>query len=167
MVIPYREEFSQFKNRSCQAKQKVLEASRWLQQIFVWNAKVKENYYLHPAFLFLEDSEEAMEISCLPTKHPLSWENKDNVQYELLPLLLLVYWCSFCSYSLRGYLEDRYPYKCNLLPMSKQVFFFFLNSFSRALKHSSPSLRLLAASCLWQGRKGSIPKVTRLCEKWE
>lgn len=40
-------------------------------------------------------------------------------------------------------------------------------SFSRALKHSSSSLLALADNCLWQGRKGSIPKVTRLCQKWE
>lgn len=52
--------------------------------------------------------------------------------------------------------------KCYLLPVSK---FFF--SFSRVLKHSSSSLLALGDSCLWQGRKGSIPKVTRLCQKWE
>lgn len=147
VVIPYREEFSQFKNRSCQAKQKVLETSRWLQQIFVLNAEVEENYHLHPAFLSLEIQKKPgkhMEISCLPTEHPLSWENEDNMQYELLPLLQLVYWHSFCSHSLRGYLEARYSYKCNLLPTSNQAFFFFFFLF---LQGSETLIHIPANAC--------------------
>lgn len=71
-----------------------------------------------------------MDISCLPTEYPLSWENE---AYELLALLWVGYWCSLCSHSSGGYSEARYSYKCNLMPMAKQGVPF---SFSRALKHS-------------------------------